>query len=41
MKVHKELSGNVGECGFLGKTTKDNAKVTCKFCLKMIKENKT
>ena len=39
-KTHYELSRGVGTCGHFGETTKDKAKVTCKFCLKQIASRK-
>jgi len=40
LKTHLKLANGVSECGFFtSKVTDDISKVTCKFCLKLIKKS--
>lgn len=41
-KMHYGLSKTVGVCGYFSdNTTKDKKKVTCKFCKKELKKNRS
>jgi len=39
-KLHYHLSSTAGPCGYLGATTRDKGKVTCKVCKKLVRSKK-
>lgn len=39
-KVHYRLDTHIGPCGYMGETTRDKDRVTCKVCKKLLKSGR-